>query len=85
MGIAKKGTTVFESSVGIRGMMVMRVLHDVCERAAGCPEIVWVSVRSGGVTQVDKGLGQPRQVMTAGTYGPSEQPIFDIVIPMYNK
>ena len=31
----------------------------------------------GGVNQADKGLGQPRQVMTAGTHGPSEQLIFD--------
>ena len=33
--------------------------------------------RSVGVNQVDKELGQPRQVMTAGTYGPSGQLIFD--------
>ena len=33
------------------------------------------------VNRGDKGLGQPRQVMTAGTYGPSGQLIFDIVIP----
>ena len=32
--------------------------------------IVLVSVCSGGVNQVDEGLGQPRQVMTAGTHGP---------------
>ena len=38
--------------------------------------IVLVSV-FGGVNQVDKGLGQPRQVMTAGMYGPSGQLIFD--------
>ena len=31
-----------------------------------------------GVNWVDKGLGQPRQVMTAGTYGPSGQLIFDM-------
>ena len=37
--------------------------------------------RSDRVNQVDKGLGQPRQVMTAGTYGPSRQLMFDIVIP----
>ncbi len=40
-----------------------------------------VSVRSGGVNQRDEGLGQPRQVMTAGTYRPSGQLIFDIVTP----
>ena len=40
-------------------------------------EIVLVSVCSGGVNRVDKGLGQPRQVMTAGTHGPSGQLIFD--------
>ena len=61
--------------------MVTQVLHDVCERAAGCPEFVWVLVGSGGVNQVDEGLGQPRQVMTAGTYGPSGQLIFVIVTP----
>ena len=37
--------------------------------------------RHDGVNWVDEGLGQPRQVMTAGTHGPSGQPIFDIVIP----
>ena len=45
-------------------------------------EIVLVSVCSGGVNQVDKGLGQPRQVMPAGTHGPSRQSIFDVVIPL---
>ena len=34
----------------------------------------------GGVNQEDEGLGQPRQVMTAGTHGPSGQLIFDVVI-----
>ena len=38
-------------------------------------------VRGGGVNQVDEGLGQPRQVMTAGIHGPSGQLIFDVVIP----
>ena len=42
----------------------------------GCPEFVW---RSGGsVNWGDEGLGQPRQVMTAGMHGPSGQPIFDM-------
>ena len=52
----------------------MRVLHGVCEGAGWCPEFVAVS---GGVNQGDEGLGQPRQVMTAGTHGPSGQLIFD--------
>ena len=39
--------------------------------------IVLVSVFGGGVNQADEGLGQPRQVMTAGTHGPSGQLIFD--------
>ena len=39
--------------------------------------IVLVSVCSGGVNQVDEGLGQPRQVVTAGIHGPSRQLIFD--------
>ena len=33
--------------------------------------------RSNGVNWVDEGLGQPRQVMTAGTHGPSRQLMFD--------
>ena len=37
-----------------------------------------MSVRSGEVNQGDEGLGQPRQVMTAGTHGPSGQLIFDM-------
>ena len=40
----------------------------------GCPEFVGVS---NGVNQEDEGLGQPRQVMTAGMHGPSGQLIFD--------
>ena len=39
--------------------------------------IVLGLVCSGGVNQADKGLGQPRQVVTAGTHGPSRQLIFD--------
>ena len=53
----------------------MQVLHRVYEGAGGCPEFVAVS---GGVNWVDKGLGQPRQVMTARMHGPSGQPIFDM-------
>ena len=40
--------------------------------------IVLVLVCGGGVNRVDKGLGQPRQVVTAGTHGPSGQLIFDM-------
>ena len=40
-----------------------------------------MSVRSGGANQGDKELGQPRPVMTAGTYGSSGQLILDIVTP----
>ena len=43
--------------------------------------IVLMSVCDGGVNQADEGLGQPRQVMTAGMYGPSGQLIFDVVVP----
>ena len=32
---------------------------------------------SGGVNQVDEGLGQPRQGMTAGTHRASRQLIYD--------
>ena len=45
-------------------------------------EIVLVSVCGGGVIRADKGLGQPRQVTTAGTHGPSGRSIFDVVIPL---
>ena len=44
----------------------------------GCPEIC--GGRSG-VNRADEGLGQPWQVMTAGTQGPSGQLIFDVVVP----
>ena len=37
--------------------------------------------QSGGGNQEDEGLGQPWQVMTAGTHGPSGQLIFDVVAP----
>ena len=42
---------------------------------------VVVLVCGGGVNWADKGLGQPRQVMTAGTYGPSGQLVFEIMTP----
>ena len=51
------------------------MLCGVCEGAGWCPEFVAIS---GGVNQGDEGLGQPRQVMTAGTHGPSGQLIFDM-------
>ena len=37
---------------------------------------------SGGDNREDEGLGQPWQVMTAGTHGPSGQSIFDVVVPL---
>ena len=40
--------------------------------------LVVMMVSDGGVHQVDEGLGQPRQVMTAGTHGPSGQLMFDV-------
>ena len=44
----------------------------------GTLRFVVVLVSSGGVkNQADEGLGLPRQVMTAGTHGPSGQLIFD--------
>ena len=51
------------------------MLRRVHEEAGWCPESVAVS---GGVNRGDKGLGQPRQVMTAGMHGPSGQLIFDM-------
>ena len=38
---------------------------------------VVVLVCGGRVNWVDEGLGQPRQVMTAGPHGPSGQLMFD--------
>ena len=59
-------------------MSVTQGLHKVCEGWDGYLRVcVGAGRRSEGVNQVDKGLGQPRQVMTAGTYGPSGQLIFD--------
>ena len=44
----------------------------------GCPgEFVWWQ-HDAGVNQEGEGLGQPRQVMTAGTHGPSGQLIFNM-------
>ena len=63
------------------GMSVTQVLHEVCEGWAGCLGVCVVLAESDGVNQVDERLGQPRQVMTAGIYGPSEQLIFDVVTP----
>ena len=38
----------------------------------------FVVVGSSSVNQADEGLGQPRQVMTAGAHGPSRQLMFDV-------
>ena len=61
------------------GVRVTRVLHEVR---------VWAGMEPGGFVVVsgcgrvkiraDEGLGQPRQVMAAGTHGPSGQQIFDM-------
>ena len=40
-----------------------------------------VLAESDRVNWVDERLGQPRQVMTSGIYGPSGQLIFDVVTP----
>ena len=39
----------------------------------------------GSVNQGDEGLGQPRQVMTAGTHGPSRQLIFELETCVHAK
>ena len=53
------------------------MLRVVCEGGDGHPSVCMVLVRGGRVNQADEGLGQPRQVMTAGTHGPSRQLMFD--------
>ena len=51
----------------------------ICE-AGRAPkgEDCWVVEGAKEVNRVDEGLGQPRQVMTAGTHGPSGRLIFDM-------
>ena len=60
---------------------VVRVLRECYTRSVrvGMDTLgfVVVLVCSGRVNRVDEGLGQPRQVMTAGTHGPSRQLMFD--------
>ena len=46
-------------------MVVTQVLHKVCVGWDGCPGVVCVVAVSAGVNREDKGLGQPRQVVTA--------------------
>ena len=66
----------WELSVTQGWYRVTQVLHKVCEGWDGClGGLCWQGCR---VNQVDEGLGQPQQVMTAGTHGPSGQSIFDI-------
>ena len=55
------------------------MLHEVCERVGECPGVcACVQPDDSIKNQVDKVLGQSRQVMTARTQGPSEQLIFDM-------
>ena len=60
------------------GMSVVQVVQALCECYTRSVRVgmdalgfVVVLVCSGRVNQVDEGLGQPRQVMTAGTHGPA--------------
>ena len=54
------------------------MLHKVHAGWEGCPGgFVWWQ-QDAGVNLEDEGLGQPRQVMTAGMHGPSGQLIFDM-------
>ena len=56
----------------------MQVLHEVHVGWEGCPGVgLCGGSKSVGVNLEDEGLGQPRQVMTAGMHGPSGQLIFD--------
>ena len=60
-------------------MSVTRVLHKVCERVGECPGIcACVQPDDSVKIRWDKVLGQPKQVMTAGTHGLSGQLIFDM-------
>ena len=77
-GHHEKGMTCAQGGWALcQVVRVTRVLHEVRERAGWMP--CNCVVGRSGVNQADEELGQPRQVMTAGTYGPSGQPIFDIV------
>ena len=62
-------------------MQVVRALHKCYMRSVrvGMDALMFVVVLvcSGRVNQADEGLGQLRQVMTAGTHGPSGQLMFD--------
>ena len=59
--------------------VVTQVLHKAQERLGGMPGVDLCGAdASDRVNRVDEGLGQPRQVMAAGTHGPSRQLIFDI-------
>ena len=61
------------------GGMVRQVLHKVYESVGGPG--VCVGISQSGVNWGDEGLGQLRQVMTAGMHGSSGQLIFDGVTP----
>ena len=65
-------------------MSIARVVQALCECYTRSVRVgmdalmfVVVLVYSGRVNQADEGLGQPRQVMTAWTHGPSRQLMFD--------
>ena len=58
--------------------MVTQVLHKVCVGWGGCPGVDCGVGSSVGVKTENEGLGQPRQVMTSGTHGPSRQLIFNL-------
>ena len=66
---------------GMSIAQVARALHKCYTRSmrVGIDTLVFVVVLvcSERVNWADEGLGQPRQVMTAGTHGPSRQLMFD--------
>ena len=72
------GCVVGPLGVTLGCAVVTQVLHEVHMDWGGCPGVVCRVGSSVGVKTEEKGLGQPRQVTTSGTHGPSRQLIFNL-------
>ena len=59
-------------------LVVARVLHEVCAGWEDALGSLCGGSTMPGVNQEGEGLGQPRQVMTSGTHGPSGGLIFNM-------
>jgi len=74
---ACSGVCAVAPGITLGRLVVAQVLHEVCAGWQGALGGLWWQ-HDAGVNQEGKGLGQPRQVTTSGTHGPSRWLIFNM-------